>query len=177
MATAPMDIPTVTHFLVLLQRGENHAAAAGHFAAHAQFVGAMEAAKTALLGGSFGSPIDGADGGYLLHVASRAEAEAVASQDPRARAFARRGLSSGIWWESVGARLMRRSGMRAEGSAPGFLTFKHVRPAAPMFGVRSRQDRLHRPARRERQGGSVAEAHHDVRPAAGHPQKACELRP
>ncbi|MDQ0465590.1 uncharacterized protein YciI [Caulobacter ginsengisoli] len=86
MADAPAEIPTVTYFLVLLQRGENHAAAAEHFAAHVEFVGAMEAAKTVLLGGSFGSPIEGADGGYLLHVASRAEAEAVAARDPLVRA-------------------------------------------------------------------------------------------
>ena len=88
MAAAPVEpeIRTVPYFLVLLGRGENHDAAAEHYPAHVQFVGTMEAANTVLLGGSFGSPIDGAEGAYLLHVGSRAEAEDVASQDPLIRA-------------------------------------------------------------------------------------------
>jgi uncharacterized protein YciI len=88
MVAAPVatEIRTVPYFLVLLRRGENHDAAAEHYPAHVRFVGTMEAANTVLLGGSFGSPIDGAEGAYLLHVASRTEAEDVASQDPLVKA-------------------------------------------------------------------------------------------
>jgi uncharacterized protein YciI len=88
MVAAPVEteIRTVPYFLVLLRRGENHYAAAEHFPAHVQFVTTMEAASAVLLGGSFGSPIDGAEAAYLLHVASLAEAEDVASQDPLVQA-------------------------------------------------------------------------------------------
>jgi uncharacterized protein YciI len=81
-ARAGPEIPTVPYFLVLLVPGHNHAASPEHFAAHVAFIDAMAAANVVLLGGGFESPIAGAEAAYLLHTASRAEAEAWAAKDP-----------------------------------------------------------------------------------------------
>lgn len=76
------DIPTVPYFLVLLQPGPNRAAEPEHQAAHIAFIETMEAANVVLLGGGFDSAVDGAQGAYLLHVSSQAEAERWAARDP-----------------------------------------------------------------------------------------------
>jgi len=76
------EIPTVRYFLVLLVPGSNHAASARFFAAHVDFIDAMTAANVVLLGGEFEPTVEGADAAYLLHTASRAEAERWASKDP-----------------------------------------------------------------------------------------------
>jgi uncharacterized protein YciI len=81
-ARAGPEMPTVPYFLVLLVPGRNHVTAPEHFAAHVAFIDAMAAASVVLLGGGFESPIEGAEAAYLLHTASRAEAEAWASKDP-----------------------------------------------------------------------------------------------
>ena len=83
MSTADVDdIPTVLYFLILLQPGPNRAAEPEHRAAHIAFIEAMEAANVVLLGGEFGSPVDGAHAAYLLHVSSQSEAERWAAKDP-----------------------------------------------------------------------------------------------
>lgn len=84
MSTAreSLEIQTVRYFLVLLVPGTNHAAAARFFAAHVDFIDAMTEANVVLLGGTFEPTIEGADAAYLLHAASRAEAEQWASRDP-----------------------------------------------------------------------------------------------
>jgi uncharacterized protein YciI len=76
------DIPTVPYFLVLLQPGPNRGAEPEHRAAHVAFIETMEAANVVLLGGEFGSPVDGAQAAYLLHVSSPSEAERWAAKDP-----------------------------------------------------------------------------------------------
>ncbi|HEU4431707.1 MAG TPA: YciI family protein [Myxococcota bacterium] len=81
-AAEPLSIPTVPYFLVLLLPDRNHAAASAYFAAHVEFIDAMTEQKAVLLGGSFESPVDGAEGAYLLHTATAAEAEQWAAQDP-----------------------------------------------------------------------------------------------
>jgi hypothetical protein len=76
MSTADVDdVPTVPYFLVLLYPGPNRAAEPQHGAAHITFIKTMEAAAVVLLGGEFGSQIDGAQAASLLHVASQSEAE------------------------------------------------------------------------------------------------------
>jgi len=80
-ANAP-EVPTVPYYLVLLIPGVNHTAGEQHFAAHVAFIDEMAAAKVVLLGGEFEATIDGAEAAYLLHTASRAEAEAWAAKDP-----------------------------------------------------------------------------------------------
>jgi uncharacterized protein YciI len=83
MSTADIDdIPTVPYYLTLLEPGPNRAAEAEHRAAHVAFIETMEAANVVLLGGEFGSPIDGAEAAYLLHVSSLQEAESWAAKDP-----------------------------------------------------------------------------------------------
>ncbi len=79
---APIDIPTVPYFLVLLVPGRHWDQRETFFAAHVAFIDRMAAANVVLLGGSFDAPVDGADGAYLLRTATRAEAEAWAAQDP-----------------------------------------------------------------------------------------------
>lgn len=76
------EIATVPYFLVLLEPGPNRAAEAEHLAAHVAFIGTMEAAGVVLLGGGFEAPVGVAEGAYLLHVASTAEAENWAAKDP-----------------------------------------------------------------------------------------------
>lgn len=76
------EIPTVPYFLVLLVPGGNVEAGPEHFAAHVAFIQAMEAANVVLLGGEFEATVDGAEAAYLLHVASRAEAESWVQKDP-----------------------------------------------------------------------------------------------
>ena len=75
-------IASVPYYLVLLLPGDNHAAAAEHFAAHVRFIEEMEAANVVLLGGAFEAPVGGAEGAYLLHCGSEAEALAWAARDP-----------------------------------------------------------------------------------------------
>ena len=83
MSTADVDdVPTVPYFLVLLDPGPNRAAEPQHRAAHIAFIETMEAANVVLLGGELGSPIDGAQAAYLLHVSSQREAEGWAARDP-----------------------------------------------------------------------------------------------
>jgi uncharacterized protein YciI len=83
MSTAEVDnVPTVPYFLVLLYPGSNRAAEPQHRAAHIAFIETMEAATVVLLGCEFGSPIDGAQAAYLLHVSSLSEAQRWAAQDP-----------------------------------------------------------------------------------------------
>ena len=76
------DVPTVPYFLVLLYSGPNRAAEPQHSAPHIAFIETMEAAAVVLLGGEFGSPIDGARAAYLLHVSSQSDAERWAARDP-----------------------------------------------------------------------------------------------
>ncbi|MGQ0642572.1 MAG: YciI family protein [Gemmatimonadaceae bacterium] len=76
------DIATVPYFLVLLDPGPNRAAEPQHRTAHIAFIETMEAANVVLLGGEFGSLIDGAQAAYLLHVSSQSEAENWAASDP-----------------------------------------------------------------------------------------------
>lgn len=76
------DIPTVPYFLVLMLPDDNFAAEQEHRAAHITFIETLEAADVVLLGGEFGSPVDGAQAAYLLHVSTQAEAEQWASKDP-----------------------------------------------------------------------------------------------
>jgi uncharacterized protein YciI len=80
-----LDVPTVTYYLVLLIPGANHAAGEQHYAAHVEFIDEMAAANAVLLGGDFEAAIDGAEAAYLLHTASRSEAEAWAARDPLVR--------------------------------------------------------------------------------------------
>jgi uncharacterized protein YciI len=83
MTTADIDdVPTVPYFLVLLDPGPNRAAEPQYRAAHITFIETMEAANVVLLGGEFGSPINGAQAAYLLHVSSESEAESWAAKDP-----------------------------------------------------------------------------------------------
>jgi uncharacterized protein YciI len=76
------DVPTVPYFLVLLDPGPERAAEPRHRAAHIAFIETMVAANVVLLGGEFGSPIDGAQAAYLLHVSSQSQAESWAARDP-----------------------------------------------------------------------------------------------
>ena len=76
------EIPTIPYYLVLLTRSKRFAESEVPFAAHVEFIGEMTAASVVLLGGDLDPPIDGADGAYLLHTASRAEAESWAARDP-----------------------------------------------------------------------------------------------
>lgn len=82
------DIPNIPYYLVLLTRSNRSAAAEAAFAAHVDFIGEMTAAGVVLLGGDLDPPIEGADGAYLLHTASRAEAEGWAARDPLVRSGA-----------------------------------------------------------------------------------------
>lgn len=79
---AGLEVPSVPYYLVLLIPSTNHAAGEQHFAAHVEFIDTMTAANVVLLGGDFETQIDGAEGAYLLHTSSRAEAEAWAARDP-----------------------------------------------------------------------------------------------
>lgn len=76
------DIPTVPYFLVLMLPDDGFATEPEHRAAHIAFIETMEAADVVLLGGEFGSPVDGAQAAYLLHVSSQADAEQWAAKDP-----------------------------------------------------------------------------------------------
>jgi uncharacterized protein YciI len=76
------DIQTIPYFLVLLTRSKGLAEAEEHFAAHVEFIGEMSAANIVLLGGDLDPSVDGAEGAYLLHTASQAEAEGWAARDP-----------------------------------------------------------------------------------------------
>jgi len=76
------EVPSVPYYLVLLVPSVNHAAGGQHFAAHVKFIDEMSAANVVLLGGDFEATIEGAEAAYLLHTASRAEAEAWAANDP-----------------------------------------------------------------------------------------------
>lgn len=79
------EVPTVPYYLVLLIPSANRAAGEQHFAAHVRFIEEMTAAKVVLLGGEFEAALGGAEAAYLLHTASRAEAEAWAARDPLVR--------------------------------------------------------------------------------------------
>jgi hypothetical protein len=86
MSTADVDdVPTVPYFLVLLYPGPNRAAEPQHRAAHIAFIETMETATVVLLGGEFGSQIDGAPAAYLLHVASQSDAREVGGQGSAGR--------------------------------------------------------------------------------------------
>lgn len=76
------DVQTVTYYLVLLRPGENYHQAEHHYKAHVQFITALESAGSVLLGGSFETPLEGAEGGYLLYAASPSEARNIAGRDP-----------------------------------------------------------------------------------------------
>jgi uncharacterized protein YciI len=83
MSTADVgEVPTVPYSLVLLYPGPNRAAEPQYRAAHIAFIETMEAATVVLLGGALGSPVDGAEAAYLLHVASQSEAETWVASDP-----------------------------------------------------------------------------------------------
>lgn len=77
-----LEIPTVPYFLVLLVPGSNYQAGPEYFAAHVEFIETMTAANVVLLGGDFGTAIEGAEAAYLLRVASEADAAAWAAKDP-----------------------------------------------------------------------------------------------
>lgn len=115
-------IQTVPYHLVLLRAAANRVEGDAHFAAHVSFIEEMSAANVVLLGGDFEDPIDGADGAYLLHTVSRAEAEDWAARDPL--------ISSGAYsarvvpWHLVGIapaaidpRLLEASATEGDGSA------------------------------------------------------------
>lgn len=76
------DIPTVTYFLVLLHAGPNRDAAEPPWGAHVAFIDTLTELDVVLLGGDLGSPVAGAEGAYLLHTATRQEAETWAHKDP-----------------------------------------------------------------------------------------------
>lgn len=76
---------TVTYYLVLLIPDSNHEAGEQHFAAHVAFIDEMTTAGAVLLGGDLEAALDGAEGAYLLHTESQAEAEAWAAKDPLIR--------------------------------------------------------------------------------------------
>lgn len=82
------QIQTVAYYLVLLRPAANHAEADAHFADHVSFIEDMDAANLVLLGGDFEGAVHGADAAYLLHTASRAEAEEWAARDPLIRSGA-----------------------------------------------------------------------------------------
>jgi len=94
------DIQTVPYYLVLLARSKSLAEAEAAFAAHVDFIGEMTAARVVLLGGDLDPPVDGAEGAYLLHTTSQAEAESWAARDPlvSSGAFAARVVA----WHLVG---------------------------------------------------------------------------
>lgn len=114
-------IQTVPYHLVLLRPAKRLEGDA-HFAAHVSFIEEMSAANVVLLGGDFEDSIDGADGAYLLHTASPAEAEDWAARDPL--------ISSGAYsarvvpWHLVGIapaaidpRLLEAAATEGHGSA------------------------------------------------------------
>lgn len=76
------SVPTVPYFLVLLMPDRNHAAASEHFGEHVAFIDTMTEKSVVLLGGSFESPVEGAEAAYLLHTSSAFEAEQWAARDP-----------------------------------------------------------------------------------------------
>lgn len=81
-------IQIVPYYFVMLHPAGKHVEADAHFAAHVSFIEEMTAANVVLLGGDFEAPVDGADGAYLLHTASRTEAEDWAAHDPLIRSGA-----------------------------------------------------------------------------------------
>jgi uncharacterized protein YciI len=94
------EIATVPYHLVLLIPDRDHARAADHFASHVTFVEEMEAAGVVLLGGDLDAPVEGAEGAYLLHTPTRAEAEAWAARDPLVQHRAYR--AHVVTWHLVG---------------------------------------------------------------------------
>jgi uncharacterized protein YciI len=76
------DIPTVTYFLVLLHAGRHRDTAEPPWGAHVEFIETLTELDVVLLGGDLGSLVAGAEGAYLLHTATRQEAETWAHKDP-----------------------------------------------------------------------------------------------
>ena len=81
MRAEPMTV--VSYYLVLLQPGPT--AADADWEEHEAFIDLMVEHNVVLLGGEFGSPVGGAVGAYLLHTATRSEAESWARKDPVVR--------------------------------------------------------------------------------------------
>lgn len=83
MPTVDLDEPpTVTYFLVLLLADHNYASEPEYREAHFAFIDEMDVAGVILLGGAFGSSIEGALAAYVLHVPSQEAAESWALRDP-----------------------------------------------------------------------------------------------
>ena len=76
------DIPTVTYFLVLLHPGSNRGTAEPPWNEHVAFIETLIELDVVLLGGDVGSQVSCAEAAYLLHTATRQEAEAWAQKDP-----------------------------------------------------------------------------------------------
>jgi uncharacterized protein YciI len=93
-------VQTVIYFLVLLRPGPRHAALASTLAAHVDHIDAMTAQGVVLLGGDFGSSVDGAEAAYLLYTASADGAADWASRDPHVQAGVYR--FEIVPWELVG---------------------------------------------------------------------------
>jgi len=96
----PADIPVVPYFLVLLVPNDDREAEPAVFTQHVAFIEHMASQGVVLLGGAFEAPIEGASGAYLLHTASKAEAETWASRDPLMTSGACR--ANIIAWKLVG---------------------------------------------------------------------------
>jgi hypothetical protein len=75
-------IPTVIYFLVLLRAGPNRDSPEPPWGAHVAFIDTLTELDVVLLGGDLGSAVAGAEGAYLLHTATRQEAETWARKDP-----------------------------------------------------------------------------------------------
>lgn len=76
------DITTVTYYLVLLHPAPSRDEAEPPWSAHVAFIDTMTELDVVLLGGEFARPVAGAEAAYLLHTATRQEAEAWAHKDP-----------------------------------------------------------------------------------------------
>jgi hypothetical protein len=72
----------VAYFLVLLHPGSNQATAESSWNAHAAFIDTLTELDVVRPGGDLGSQVAGAEAAYLLHTATRQEAEAWAHKDP-----------------------------------------------------------------------------------------------
>ena len=96
----PTDIPAVPYFLVLLVPQDDREVEPAVFTDHVAFIEHMASEGIVLLGGGFETPIEGASAAYLLHTASKAEAEAWAARDPLMTSGAYR--ATVIAWHLVG---------------------------------------------------------------------------
>lgn len=82
--TDPDVVPTVSYFLVLLHPAPD-AGSEPPWGEHVAFIDTMVSRGVVLLGGDLDPPVAGADAAYLLHTATRQDAEAWARKDPLVR--------------------------------------------------------------------------------------------